>query len=85
MLYCTLLVTQQQTSLSESSCKFPTFGFVQNALTKSPKKQKKLKTKKNPNQNPLMECLKKSWERENFKYFAIEFKSMYKIDHEVFF
>lgn len=32
-----------------------------------------------------MECLKKSWERENFKYFAIEFKSMYKIDHEVFF
>lgn len=32
-----------------------------------------------------MECLKKSWERKNFKYFAIEFKSMYKIDHEVFF
>lgn len=83
MLYCTLLVTQQQTSLSESSCKFPTFGFVQNALTKSPKKN--TKNKKKCNQNPLMECLKKSWERKNFKYFAIEFKSMYKIDHEVFF
>lgn len=48
MLYCTLLVTQQQTSLSESSCKFPTFGFVQNALTKSPKKKTKNKKKMQP-------------------------------------
>lgn len=79
-------MTQQQTSLHESSCKFPTFGFVQNALTKSPKKKNQQKNNnKKPNQNPLMECLTKPWERKNFKYFAIEFKSMYKIDHEVFF
>lgn len=34
---------------------------------------------------PIDGVFEKSWERENFKYFAIEFKSMYKIDHEVFF
>lgn len=32
-----------------------------------------------------MECLKKLWERKNFKYFVIEFKFMYKIDYEAFF
>lgn len=41
-------MTQQQTSLSESSCKFPTFGFVQNALTKSPKQKKTKKTQPKP-------------------------------------
>lgn len=67
MLYCTLLVTQQQTSLSESSCKFPTFGFVQNALTKSPKKKQTKKNKKKHQPKPIDGVLEKIMGEEKFQ------------------
>lgn len=64
MLYCTLLVTQQQTSLSESSCKFPTFGFVLNALTKSPKKKQ---NKKKMQPKPIDGVFEKIMGEEKFQ------------------
>lgn len=59
-------MTQRQNSLSESSSKFPTFGFVQNALTKSPKKQK-TKTKQKTQPKPIDGVFDKIMGEEKFQ------------------